>query len=168
MICMRWVSVAPRQSEHVVVWSGAVFLALLLKKVACDMPHPRKASPERMLPVPQPSARVGLTPFVPSDDPPLPGLGGVWNQSHPAVGSPVLCGPPQSNSSASFTGFSVPTLGPSQPGSSGGGGSLVSLPSKPVLSHQRLPVLPARWSHQKSTPFGLWLPSGAMPMMLRV
>src|SRR5882757_3997140 len=124
MICMRWVSVAPRQSEQVVVWSGAVLLDLPLKKVACEVPQPRKASPERMLPVPQPSASVGLTPFAAGDDPPLPGLGGVWNQSQPTVGSPVLCGPPQSNSSASFTGFPVPTLGPSQPGSNGAGGSL--------------------------------------------
>src|SRR5436190_6495681 len=166
MSCIRWASVEDFQSPQSVVWSERVLRRL--KTVACDLPQPRYPSPERIDVVAQPSESVGLTPGAGLLLSPLSGLGGVWNQSHPTVGRPVLCGPPQSNSSASFTGFSVPTLGPSQPGSSGAGGSLVSFPSKPVLSHQRLPVLPTRWSHQKSTPLGWWLPSGAMPMMLRV
>src|SRR3954471_16258905 len=158
MSCMRCVALATRQSLHVVLCNDDVLVVLLLKIVACEVPlQPSRPRPERIEDSEQPSASVGLGPGADWDWP-LPGFGGGVNQSHPTGGRPVLCGPPQSNSSASFTGFSVPRLGPSQPGRSGAGGSLVSLPSKPVLSHQRLPVLPARWSHQKSTPFGLWLP----------
>src|SRR4051794_32384497 len=144
MSCMRCVSFALRQSLQVVLWSGWVLVALLLKIVACEVPpQPSRPSPERIEDSEQPSASVGLGPGADWDWP-LSGFGGGVNQSHPTVGRPVLCGPPQSNSSASFTGFSVPRLGPSQPGRSGAGGSLESLPSNPVLSHHRLPLLPTR------------------------
>src|SRR5256885_16682680 len=115
MSWMRWVCVDAFQTEQFVVCSDDAKSALP-KLLACDVPpQPSRPRPERIDERPQPIASVGRTPGAGALWL-LPGLGGVWNQSHPTVGRPVLCGPPQSNSSASFTGFSVPMLGTPQPG----------------------------------------------------
>jgi hypothetical protein len=51
----------------------------------------------------------------------------------------------------------VPGIGPASPDPV----TLSAMPSKPVLSYQQLPTLPANSSHQKSVPFG----SGAVPLI---
>ena len=73
-------------------------------------------------------------------------------------------------SSGPFAAYVAPVLTLLQfDGSRGGAGSVVTLvgvPFTPVLWYQQLFLLDGWLSHQKSSPFGIFLPLGAMPMML--
>ena len=104
------------------------------------------------------------------------GFGGVVN--HGQVEFSEL----QSSSSATFALLAGgPTSGelPQSDGRLSGAGAvgdgspvtLAAVPSLPVLSCQQFPLLLGSvvippWSHQKSTPFGWTLPSGACPILL--
>src|SRR5215217_7986073 len=110
----------------------------------------------------------------------LPG-GGGWNQSQDAWSLlvPSTCAA-QATRTASLCASPMPTLsGDSQlrlamkpgagwpVGDSGGSDVVVSArPSEPVFGPQQLPALLGNSSHQKSTPLGIAVPVGVLPITL--
>src|SRR5215203_5505806 len=111
----------------------------------------------------------------------LPGRGGGWNQSQDTwlLASPSICAE-QATRTASLWASPVPTLsgepqsrlamkpGAGWPVGDSGGSDVVAstLPSEPVFGPQQLPVLLGNSSHQKSTPLGIAVPVGVLPIVL--